>query len=242
MLFFCIQHLHADNEECAWNKIYLATYPRSGNHWMRFLIEEASHIATSSVYRDDGDYPHLVIPFPWGGFSTDLGYKGNCRYPLKGEGVVIKTHHPVVKSPLQSTSYAKGIRIIRHPIDAFYSYYVYMNKPPLAPSIPAKELNYFISSWCNFQNYWDRQPNILTIRYEDIYENPAFYLGKILEWIGYHVTDADIQHAITNYPPQGGFLKYLSHFTSSDLQLIEHELGDVLERYGYGVTEILPLE
>src|SRR5690348_10906431 len=81
-----------------WSKrVYLATYPRSGNHWVRYLIEEITHIATSSVYCDgDADKSHLGKPFPWGGYCPKYGYEGKCRYPTPDDIVVVKTHFPAV--------------------------------------------------------------------------------------------------------------------------------------------------
>jgi len=86
-----------------WNKVYLASFPRSGNHWVRFLVEEATHIATSSVYRDK-DFLHLPEKFPWDGYCTDHGYNGLCRYPTKEDPVLLKTHYPCLKKPIDSTA------------------------------------------------------------------------------------------------------------------------------------------
>lgn len=67
-----------------WRRAYLATYPRSGNHWTRYLIEEASGIATSSIYVDRIPQ-HLKRKFPWGGYCPHRGYEGNRRYPKKSD-------------------------------------------------------------------------------------------------------------------------------------------------------------
>src|SRR6185437_16726911 len=79
-----------------WNRVYLASFPRSGNHWVRFLVEEATHITTSSVYRDP-NFPHLPTVFPWGGYVVDQGYKGNCRFPTTNDPILIKTHYPFLQ-------------------------------------------------------------------------------------------------------------------------------------------------
>jgi hypothetical protein len=77
-------HIHAAGME-TWNRVYLVSHPRSGNHWVRFLIEEATHIATSSIYRDSAlsggvSQPHISEVFPWGGYCADHGFSGDCRY------------------------------------------------------------------------------------------------------------------------------------------------------------------
>lgn len=68
-ILFKITFIHAEEVQTKnWqHRVYLASYPRSGNHWLRYLIEEAKGIATSSVYQDP-DPPHLDQVFPWGTF------------------------------------------------------------------------------------------------------------------------------------------------------------------------------
>ncbi len=107
------------------NRVYLATYPRSGSHWMRYLIEEATGIATSSAYIDP-DPRHLETVFPWGGYCCDGGYEGHCRYPMMGEIAIVKTHFPdTYISGFEKLPYSLAVRIIRHPIDSFYSLYLW---------------------------------------------------------------------------------------------------------------------
>lgn len=219
-----------------WEKIYLASYPRSGNHWVRYLIEEATRIATSSVYRDQ-DPLHLPNKFPWGGYCPDHGYEGHCRYPVKGEPVVIKTHFPT-GSPSLDQAKAQifrckaTIRIIRHPIDTFYSYYVFM-KGSSQPILPTTYVKDSIKSWEMFQEYWDQIENVVTIRYEDLYHDPHHYLKLILDTIGYRVTQKDIDRAVAKHPPRGGLDKHHHHFLERDLAKIREELGPKLTQYGY---------
>src|SRR5690349_14416639 len=97
-LLFCVLSLCMAVESVAseWKRVYLATYPKSGNHWMRFLIEEVTGVATGSVYCDQNQPAHMPAPFAWGGYSTPHGYTGKRRYPTKRDIVVIKTHFPVI--------------------------------------------------------------------------------------------------------------------------------------------------
>jgi hypothetical protein len=218
------------------NRVYLATYPRSGNHWIRYLIEEATGIATSSTYRDL-DPLHLESVFPWGGYCCDHGYEGEARYPIQGESAVVKTHFPFIYlSWFERLPYTKAIRIIRHPIDTFYSLYVYEIKNSNAVPefrMPQWDLRRFIRSWLQFQQYWDFAENVLTIRYEDLYNNPSSYLKLILEMIGYEVSEEAIERAVGKYPPREGLLKHLHHFSHEDLYIVQVELGSLMEQYGY---------
>lgn len=213
-----------------WNRVYLASFPRSGNHWVRFLLEEATHIATSSVSRD-ADYPHLPTLFPWGGYSTDHGYKGNCRYPNEQDPVVIKTHHPYYWKPIQLGSVT--LCLIRHPVDAFYSFSIYEGKLDGLGKIPRNVLEHFIITWREFYEYWMKEPGVLLVRYEDLYQDPVGILSKIIYACGFQVDAEDIQRAVDEYPPKGGILKHLCHYSQEDLELIQNELNDLLFKYGY---------
>ncbi|MBS0656099.1 MAG: sulfotransferase domain-containing protein [Verrucomicrobia bacterium] len=222
--------LQAFSEE--WKRVYLATYPRSGNHWMRYLIEEATHIATSSAYRD-GTPPHLPQRFPWGGYCPDGGYEGMCRYPEEGDIVVIKTHARENDSTI--LPYQKIIRIVRHPVDSLYSEYVYLGGRE--DQIPREKLVAGINKWKKFEAFWNTKENVYTFRYEDLLDKPAAVLSDILKIIGYEVTDEDIQRAVSKHPPIGGLLKHLPHFSTSDLELISTSLEVELQKYRYEIPQ-----
>lgn len=237
LYFFAVFVLHLTQESCFaedWKRVYLATYPRAGNHWMRHLIEEATHVATSSVYVDsDGDdVKHLETPFPWGGYAAPKGCIGSCAYPKEGEIVVIKTHYPSFSRVLYDLQPSnKTIRIIRHPVDSFWSFYI--KRYPDADRIPLDFLLRLINAWRTFQEYWDKQDHVMTIRYEDLYKDTFSSLKKVLFTIGYKIEDKDIHRAIEKHPPKGGMYKYVSTFNKEDLKLVEEALEDLLKKYHY---------
>ncbi len=231
-----------------WKRVYLASYYRSGNHWVRFLIEEATHIATGSIVPDreiDGTCSrHLNKIFPWGGYSTKSGCReGSCRHSNPDEVVVIKCHYPVhrlkANGIFAEQPYLYTIRLVRHPIDSFYSEFVFKNKKRNSREKSFSEgLRKQINSWIAFQSYWNEQPRVITIRYEDILERPKYYLRSILDIIGYQVTNEDIKRAVKAYPPSGGVLKHLSHYTEEDLELIESQLGSLMHQFNYTINEV----
>ncbi|HEY2810255.1 MAG TPA: sulfotransferase domain-containing protein [Rhabdochlamydiaceae bacterium] len=219
-----------------WNrKIYLATYPRSGNHWLRYLIEEVTQIATSSVYCDaDEGKSHLGKPFPWGGYSPKFGYEGKCRYPYPYEVVVIKTHFPAVPAQkFDRMSYVKAIRIVRNPIDSLYSFYVFNKKQRLGSRMSGELLEKRIRSWRKFHEYWNAQSNVVTIRYEDMLKDPLPCLQTVFSAMGYAFSDEQLQKAIEKYPPKGAPLKHIAYFAPEDLSLIQSELGDLMQQFEY---------
>jgi hypothetical protein len=219
-----------------WKRVYLATFPRSGNHWTRQLIEEATHIATSSVYIDqDENLTHLKTPFPWGGYCADHGYNGTCRYPNINEPVVVKTHYPTFpnKGKYDLLPSRKVVRIVRHPIDSFYSMFCYRNESLNGRMFPPNILQRYLYLWRKFQEYWNIQKNVITIRYEDLLEYPKENLGLILKEIGYECTDQDVNRAIQQYPTQGYMLKHIDRFTPEQIATIEIELKDLMQQFNY---------
>lgn len=219
-----------------WQRVYLATYPRSGNHWMRHLIEEATHIATSSVHADpDKGHVHLQEVFAWKGYCADHGYDRTCRYPTPGDIVVVKTHYPAQAAmPGDELPFVRAVHMVRHPVDALYSYYVYtQNGRPSLPIMPRQTLMGFICELRRFEAYWERQENVLTVRYEDLMADLHGVLKSVLAFIGYTVSEEDMRRAVAAHPPQGEPLKHLSLYPQEDLDYIAVELKEFMEKYHY---------
>lgn len=222
-----------------WHKrVYLATYPRSGNHWVRFLLEDVTGLATSSVYVDgDVKRSHLGKPFPWGGYAPPFGYEGRCKYPKPKDNVVVKTHYPAVPAQkFDRMPYVKAIRIVRHPVDSLYSFYLFGVKGKAYPErMPLEVLKKRIRSWKKFHEYWNAQENVLTVRYEDLLVDPYGVLQQIVEAIGYDLPQQKIDAAIKKYPPQGSPMKHIHRFEKEDLDMIARELGDLMRQFDYFV-------
>lgn len=220
-----------------WKRISLASYPQSGNHWVRYLVEEASGIATSSVYRDPEPPRHMDKIFPWGGYCCDHGYSGTRRYPTQDEIVLVKTHYPYPykTSQFDNLPTLLTIRIVRHPVDSFYSRYLKLPKGPVESLIPSERVKSLIKSWKNTQIYWNKRKHVITLRYEDLLLNPSAGLKKICKALKYQVTDQDIERAISKYPPEGFELKHLDKFRNEDLKLISRELKELLDQFNYKI-------
>ncbi len=237
---FLVLPIASPIEPLEWeNRVYLASFPGSGNHWVRYMLEEATQTATSSVY-DDPEYGHHAVSviFPWGGYCCDHGYNHRCRYPEKGDYFVVKTHSPIFPNPLDHFPYKLTIRLVRHPVDCFYSFYTWnpfstpLNPPP-KESLPRELLHYYIDLWRNFELHWNAKPNVLTIRYEDLMENQEETFIKIMEAIPFNVSVKMIKQALYKYPPEGKVLKHLHRYSEEDLSIIKAELGSLMEPYGY---------
>ncbi len=150
--FKCSIDLKVKKEKKWQNRVYLATYPRSGNHWMRYLIEEATHIATSSCYQDP-DPQHMATVFPWGGYCCEHGYEGQSSYATEQETVVIKTHFPAIGiSPFDELPISKPFASSAIPLILFILSSLgetYSNQP-CEYAMPKDVLLKSIASWRAF--------------------------------------------------------------------------------------------
>lgn len=228
MAFFSIGNLDAS----LWpNCIYLATFPRSGNHWVRYMLEELTGKVTGSVYCDQDHPVHSPIILPMGGYAPDFGYEGCREYPVFGEKFILKTHFPAM-GEFQS-GHIGAIRVVRNPIDSFYSYAIYEKKIQTGQYFPEALLSGYLKKFQIFQEFWDQETNLLTVRYEDLLKNQKETLIRIAEFLEIEFSDADIERVIKKYPPFGEYLKHKDHFSKKSLNKIRVALRNFLAQYEY---------
>src|SRR3989338_4245274 len=96
----------------------LVSFPRSGNYWVRTMIERSFGYLTSSIYEN----PHFFLP--------------NSEHRQRKE-FLVKTHDPlfcnltrlsVCDLGQEEIMYDQIIRIVRNPFDSFLSYLQYQNR------------------------------------------------------------------------------------------------------------------
>lgn len=171
--------------------------------------------------------------FPWSGYAPKHGYSGKCRYPLSTESVLLKSHYPFLQRKRPLPAARENICLIRHPIDVLYSFYLYRQNGGV------KELNFSdflrlqVIKWKEFYAYWKEQENVLMIRYEDLYDDPVFWLEKIVQVLGYDVEKEDILRAVSMFPPKGGLVKSREYYQLEDLDFMKNELEELLLTYEY---------
>ena len=110
--------------------IALASYPGSGNTWLRWMIEAASGISTGSIYYDvDLYFKGNLIFFPsieWQLINFRFeGFWGELTDWDSGQTLVQKTHDSSFDH-IQSFSNGKGILICRNPYDALISFHNFL--------------------------------------------------------------------------------------------------------------------
>lgn len=164
--------------------VWIASYPRSGNTWLRFLLYTYFH----GEIKDSGDVnakippihrPHLVDP----------------NFPGR---LLVKTHYAMVPQHPYLPQTTGFIYIYRHPRDVLLSNYNYVQLG--GNEIP---FDVYARAFCNaggdplwlkagYKNWFEhirswtepaKFPNV-TLRYEDLKADTVGWLGRIVAFLG----------------------------------------------------------
>jgi hypothetical protein len=167
----------------------LASYPKSGNTWLRFI---ASNIVASKLNRDDVD------------FESISNYAPEVRYNRKLDGMIsaagipnlLKTHFPFVKG----YSDIKSVVLFRDPKRSIVSYYHYMKHEHLKDygalakfvNSPRKGIDY----WNFYHKSW-MSSSAFFVSYDDLLRNPIDGLGLIYKELGVELDSEFLRVAVS---------------------------------------------
>jgi len=163
-------------------KVWLASYPRSGNHFIRMTLNDAFGIKSATVYSSEEDnmptQPDL---------ANRLGYAG----PLKN----VENDSPVwigVKTHDLPLDDAATIYVVRDGRAALVSYLHYLQAfTQEVPTIPNMiRGDYWPGSWSTHFKAWDplNRPNTLLLRYEDMQTDIDAACNSISSFLGVEQT------------------------------------------------------
>lgn len=194
-------------------RVALASFPRSGNTWLRVLLEDITGERTGSIYQDDG-----------------IHSRGS-------EGILIKTHSR------DRFRYEKAVHLIRNPYDSLYSYYLYSTNSGATGNRTFEEfLPNAVETLRQHTEHWQKASyERLVIRYEDLSSNPASILEGCLKYLDRVAELSDIQDAVerneigrmkekyksidTRVIREGGSNKNMDKYTSKQKQLVRDNLS-----------------
>ncbi|NET11882.1 MAG: FkbM family methyltransferase [Okeania sp. SIO1H6] len=173
--------------------IFIASYPRSGNTWMRLLISDII-LQIQGLPTDTGGN---IIPDPYK-VNIESWYQDprTSKLPFR----IIKTHEPY------DSFYTKVIHIFRQPADALCSYYHYLLR-----STKFRESNQSIDTFCSkhiknwcfrvdsyIQAKREKNNSIFFVSYEKLHEAPVNLLEAVSKFIGLKVDRQLLLKAIDN--------------------------------------------
>jgi estrone sulfotransferase len=168
--------------------VLLTSFPRSGNTWIRFFL--CNLISLREWEGKPVDFRILNDTMPELGVSNLLTSWGHSTIPR-----VIKTHRPYGLF----LGRAPAVGIIRDPRDVMVSFYYYARDRNRVFKGPFSEFlrhgSFGLVSWFEHYTSW-RDRWTITIRYEDITENPVREFDRILELLGVRAPEDVIREAI----------------------------------------------
>ena len=225
----------ARQAEIAWpaNAVWLASYPRSGNTYLRALLWSCFRLQSGSIYPDDllkkqgvaGRVGHYE------GASSGLFSPDFLRLPL------IKTHE-------WPTDDRKAIYILRNGVAACLSLSEYLRAAGYDVSLDDIIAGrHHFGSWSGHVLAWDPQArsNTLFLRFEQLTEDFAGTLARLSEFLG-------IQ-PVSTVPPQlmegvGSGPQWLSpnrtpkhSLTDAQAAAFDALHGETMVRFGYAAAQ-----
>jgi len=227
---------------------FIASYPRSGSTWLRFMLLEIL-AGQASGFSNTNE----MIP--------DVGRHLSAVPVLPAGGRLIKTHEPC------RPEYKKAVYLVRDPRDVALSEFAYQKALGLAGRDFGIYLQRFLrgevnpfGSWCDHAHSWMDAADsggceVLLVCFEELRSNGEEELSRIVEFLGVPVQMAKIHAAMANNSmdkmrqkekaaPQrasakGRFIRsgsaggWREVFTEQQAQLVEQYGGNVLARLGY---------
>jgi hypothetical protein len=185
------------------NIVWIASYPKSGNTWLRFML-------CSLLYGE------LHSAAAVAQLAPDIHETGDAL-DVSGPTLLVKTHYLTARLPfIERTSAA--VYVVRDPVDVFTSnlhYYGRRTGPaPGSGEILTQYLEAFIQhrgdphwqrlgmgSWDeNVRSWLDERHGfpVLRVRYEELTSDPHQVCAELARWLRPDSSAADIERAVTN--------------------------------------------
>ncbi len=178
---------------------WLASYPKSGNTWVRFLLHSAIYGPAQSSLDIARKIPDIHRPLPFD--------------PPSDNKILCKTHFALSPKHPKLAQTDKAVLIIRDPRDVLFSALNYrrlngLTKDQLSDEQYAKS---FIAAqgdpqfaaigygtWSSHISSWQSNTTfpVHTIRYESLKQTPADHLRALADFLGYEFSDETIAAAV----------------------------------------------
>lgn len=235
--------------------VFLVSFPRSGNTWMRVVLSELLYGKSGTSLEDIERY----IP--------DIHFRPLKHDVVKSEFHIVKSHLPYMRTS-EASIYKRVIYLIRDPRDVALSHYRYTSAHGYS-----NDFDHFLMDWLNGRiwpvswrehvNSWTgigldmNAVNICLIQYEDLLSEPVCEIQKIADFIGHQTSLNEIQRVVKLASPENMRQKeklglrrgeavagvrfigeatngqWQSKLSPEQVKLIKEYAGVEMKRYGY---------
>ncbi|HEY4697175.1 MAG: hypothetical protein A3J49_12195 [Gallionellales bacterium RIFCSPHIGHO2_02_FULL_57_16] len=208
------------------NIVWLASYPRSGNTFLRTILWQCFGLRSASIYPND-----------LGGNKKLEEYVGHIEHDLDKQIRFPQNSIMLVKTHEYARDMNPAIYVVRDGRAACVSLWKFYNKSyPLEAIIDGQHR---FGTWANHvQSWhpWDR-PNTLLLKYEDMVNNLPVILNRISVFLKREITSESIPDRNIIAGADGRWVKTEASWKS---ELSDDLLGrfnrineDTLRRFGY---------
>ncbi|GAA93841.1 uncharacterized protein L969DRAFT_92244 [Mixia osmundae IAM 14324] len=163
-------------------KTVFASFPRSGNSYLRSLVERSTGYRTASIYCDR---------------PLQKTFRAECE--SYNNTFLLKSHYPwghdadKGDADMHWQLFDRSVRIIRNPLDTVFSLYNFAlthshtgRVEDLAPFGDADRVHLarHLNLWSSHEDYWSRVPiQEHLIRYEDLHDHPLPEVMSLLAFL-----------------------------------------------------------
>ncbi|MFY0692213.1 MAG: sulfotransferase domain-containing protein [Paracoccaceae bacterium] len=210
------------------SQIWLASYPRSGNTFLRTILNSCFGFKSGSIYPNDMAGNKALEAYVGHLEHSDR----SIRFP-PGQPPLIKTHE------LDKNKNIKTIYTVRNGLDSVKSIYAFYNQQISLERISRGEFRF--GTWANHvQSWapWDRG-NTLFLRYEDLTdeEKRDDLLEQMAKFLGAEIKTRTIPPRDKIASSDGRFVRSLeakrTELTEEQKQIFYEHNGKMMEFLGY---------
>ncbi|WP_415893536.1 sulfotransferase domain-containing protein [Neptuniibacter sp. PT8_73] len=176
--------------KCNSSSVLLASFPKSGNSWFRFLVSNVNSIISSG---EDVDFHSIER------YSPVIRGNRNLKDMVLVDGAptFLKTHFP---HTCFFEKY-KGVVIVRNPffvIPSYYDYLINARGKDFKGDIEDffYHWRYGFNAWGNFMESWGDRADVL-LRYEDLQNDPLSNVSAMYRELGYCIDEDVIRLAVS---------------------------------------------
>ncbi len=206
--------------------VWLASYPKSGNTWLRAFL--ANYLANAEAPVDINAFAQYslvdnqVRPYrelsgkanPTDGDINRLRPQVHAGYAAAGPGIVlVKTHNAIARldgvSTITPEVTAGALYVIRHPCDVVISFADHYGvtidaairtlNADSAATLPSDKVTFqFLSSWSQHVTGWTRARGLRLhiLRYEDMTQRPDATFAAVVQFLKLPVDAARLARAM----------------------------------------------
>nr|XP_060609743.1 sulfotransferase 6B1-like [Anolis sagrei ordinatus] len=187
--------------------VIMTGYPKCGTHWLEYILNDMSVMAAK--YTEEEKKKRIELERELEITSRlEFGDPGKFKRMenLPSRRIIITHLTPNILPKSAFKNKAKILVLIRNPKDTLASFFHFNNK---VPTFPTKTWDEFFTdfmsgkvswgSYFDFVKEWDKyidDENVTSVTYEELKENPNLEVKRIATFLGYSLTEDEIQNII----------------------------------------------